>query len=260
MSGAGCGQGSKCTVAGVETTTKGQPKELVVHLDGEDLILIRIPAGDFQMGDPDGKAGTQHHVRITKPFYLSKFPVTQVQWEAVTGNNPSNFYGATRPVERVSWEDCQSFLRKLNMTHGKAGKFGLPSEAQWEYACRAGSNTAFFFGDDPSRLGEYAWYEKNSDTETHPVGEKKPNAWGLHDMVGNLAQWCADWYDGRYYDISPEDDPTGPATGSERVIRGCGLAPTESGCESGARSGCKPNERALSVGLRVKLDPPEQSN
>ena len=123
----------------------------------------------------------------------------------------------------VSWDDCQQFLGKLNAKVGTgAGKFALPTEAQWEYACRAGSTTRYCFGDDESQLGEYAWYDANSDSKTHPVGEKKPNAWGLYDMHGNVLEWCEDWYDEWwpkgsttpwYYASSPTDDPPGPSGG-----------------------------------------------
>ena len=137
------------------------------------------------------------------------------------GNNPSDFKGPKNPVEQVLWDDCQQFLGKLNAKSAAgAGKFQLPTEAQWEYACRAGSKTRYCFGDDEKQLGEYAWYGKNSDGKTHPVGEKKPNAWGLYDMHGNVWEWCQDWWKDGYYKESPVDDPTGPLKGSYRVLRG----------------------------------------
>ena len=120
------------------------------------------------------------------------------------GNNPSLFKGPKNPVETVSWDDCQQFLGKLHAKVGSgAGKFQLPTEAQWEYACRAGSTTRFCFGDDYLKLGDYAWYVKNSGRKTHPVGEKKPNAWGLYDMHGNVSEWCQDLHDSGYYATSP---------------------------------------------------------
>ena len=172
--------------------TKSPPKELTVDLGkGIKLEMVLIPAGEFLMGSPDSDKEAypfekpQHRVRITKPFYLGKYLVTQEQWEAVMGNNPSRFKGPKNPVEQVSWEDCQKFLGKLNAKVGSgAGKFQLPSEAQWEFACRAGSKMRYCFGDDEKQLGEYAWYDANSGDKTHPVGEKKPNAWGLYDMHG----------------------------------------------------------------------------
>ena len=202
---------------GAQTTqwAKSLPNELTVDLGkGVNLEMVMIPAGEFPMGSPEldkdaaGNEKPQHWVRITKPFYFGKFLVTQEQWEAVMGNNPSHFKGLRNPVENVSWDDCQKFLDKLNGKVG-GGKFQLPSESQWEYACRAGSKTWYCFGDDRSGLGEYAWYGENSDGKTHPVGEKKPNAWGLYDVHGNVYEWCQDWYDGGYYAKSPMDDPTG---------------------------------------------------
>ncbi|NQT39791.1 MAG: formylglycine-generating enzyme family protein, partial [Planctomycetes bacterium] len=174
--------------------TKEPPKKLAVDLGGGvELDLVLIPAGSFLMGDD--RAKPVHKVRITKPFYLGKYEVTQEQWEAVMGSNPSNFKGAKNPVEQVSWDNCQQFLVKLNAkSGGQGGKFVLPTEAQWEYACRAGSTGKFCFGDDEKQLGEYAWYGENSGSKTHPVGEKKPNTFGLHDMHGNVWEWCHDWY------------------------------------------------------------------
>ena len=210
-----------------DSKTKSPPKELAVDLGkGVKLELVLIPAGEFMMGSPDSDKNAnadekpQHRVRITKPFYLGKYPVTQEQWQAVMGNNPSRFKGPRNPVEQVTWADSQVFLKKLNAkSAGGKGRFALPTEAQWQYACRAGSTTRYCFGDDPSQLGDYTWYEKNCD-KTQPVGEKKPNAWGLYDMHGNVHQWCADWYDKDYYAKSPTDDPTGPATGTARMLGG----------------------------------------
>jgi formylglycine-generating enzyme required for sulfatase activity len=197
----------------------------------------------------------QHRVRITKPFYLGKYLVTQEQWEAVMGDNPSHFKGPKNPVEHVSWEDCQQFLAKLNAKSAAGGgKFQLPSEAQWEYACRAGSKTKYCFGDDETRLGDYAWYGKNSDTKTHPVGEKKPNAWGLYDMHGNVWEWCQDSFDNGYYANSPTNDPTGAATGSYRVRRGGGWAFPARFCRSAHRSNYEPGFRINLLGLRVSRD------
>ena len=183
--------------------TKGLPKVLATDLGGKvKLEMVQIPAGEFLMGTPNSDSNglnaekPRHRVRITKPFYLGKYLVTQEQWGAVMGNNPSYFKGPKKPVEQVSWDDCQQFLRKLNaISVAGEGRFQLPTEAQWEYACRAGSTTRYCFGDEESRLGEFAWYNVNSGEQTHRVGEKKPNAWGLYDMHGNVWEWCADWFD-----------------------------------------------------------------
>ncbi len=237
-------------------------KETSVDLgNGIKLEMVSIPAGEFMMGSPDadGNAGNyekpQHRVRITKPFYLGKYLVTQEQWEAVMGSNPSNFKGPNNPVEQVSWDECQQFLNKLNKREGNPGKFQLPSEAQWEYACRAGSTTKFCFGDDEARLGEYAWYAGNSESKTHPVGEKKPNAWGLYDMHGNVWEWCQDWYDGGYYAKSPADDPSGSATGSYRVDRGGSWLDSAGRCRSAIRGGDDPSDRDYDMAFRLALVP-----
>ena len=244
--------------------SRGVGKGINVDLSkGVKLEMVLIPAGEFLMGSPDSDKGAssdfkpQHQARITKSFYLGKYPVTQEQWEAVMGNNPSHFKGPKNPVEDVSWEDCQQFLRKLNAKAG-GDKFQLPTEAQWEYACRAGSKTKYCFGDDETQLGEYAWYGKNSGNTTHPVGEKKPNAWGLYDMHGNVWQWCADWW-GWYDARSITDDPTGPPTGLCRVFRGGGWGYDAEHCWSASRgNGAGPDSRRNGLGLRVSLVPAEK--
>jgi formylglycine-generating enzyme required for sulfatase activity len=222
--------------------------------------MVLIPAGEFMMGSPDSDKGAgddekpQHRVRITRPFYLGKYPVTQEQWQAVMESNPSNFKGPKNPVESVSWEDCRRFCAMLNArSHPGGGGLQLPTEAEWEYACRAGSRTRYCFGDDESRLGEYAWY---SSGQTHPVGEKKPNAWGLFDMYGNVWELCQDWYDGGYYAKSPTNDPKGPAMGSNRVSRGGGWVYPAEFCRSAYRNG--PGTTNYAVGLRVSLVPADK--
>ena len=156
-------------------------------------------------------------VTITKPYYIGKYPVTQEQWQQVMGVNPSHFQGKKNPVEMISWDDCQQFMEKLK-EKVPAQTFRLPTEAEWEYACRAGSTTDYHFGDNPAELGDYAWYNDNSYATTHPVGAKKPNAWGLYDMTGNVWEWCSDW--NASYTAADQIDPTGPATGLSHVMRG----------------------------------------
>ena len=251
----------------VTVTRPTQPlvKEIAVDLGkGVKLEMILIPAGEFLMGSPDSDkdAGAderpQHRVRIAKPFYLGKYLVTQEQWQAVMDNNPSHFKGLKNPVECVSWNDCRQFLEKLNAKIGtQGGRFILPTEAQWEYACRAGSTTRYYFGDDESALGEYAWYDANSGNTTHPVGGKKPNAWGLYDMHGNVWEWCQDWYDAGYYAKSALDDPMGPATGSIRVFRGGDWRGGDGRCPSAYRAGFVPGSRGSNLGLRVSRVPAE---
>jgi formylglycine-generating enzyme required for sulfatase activity len=182
--------------------------------------FVQIRPGEFEMGCSSGDSECydsekpQHHVRISKGFEMGKYPVTQAMWEFVMGNNPSNFKGADRPVENVSWNDVQDFLQRLNAKND-GYRYRLPTEAEWEYAARAG-NTSARYGD----LQAVAWYDDNSGNETHPVGQKQPNAWGLYDMLGNVRGWTADWYEENYYQHSPSTDPQGPSSGQFRVLRG----------------------------------------
>ena len=149
------------------------------------------------------------------------YEVTQEQYEKVMGNNPSRFKGSRNPVEKVRWNDAVAFCRKLSDQEGV--EYRLPTEAEWEYACRAGTTTRYSFGDDKSQLGKYAWFGGNSGGETHPVGQKLPNIWGLYDMHGDVYEWCQDWY-GRYERGRVISDPTGPASGKLRVLRGGAFA------------------------------------
>ncbi len=240
---------------------KQPPNELAVDLgNGVKLEMVLIPAGKFLMGSPnsDGSAASyekpQHRVYITRPFYLGKHLVTQEQWEAVMGGNPSYFQGPKNPVEQVSWEDCRRFVGKLNAKMG-GGKFSLPTEAQWEYACRAASTTRYCFGDDDSRLGEYAWYFEKPGSTTHPVGGKKPNAWGLYDMHGNVWEWCQDRWDEDGYATSLSHDPTGPDRGLLRVIRGGAWSRPAPVCRSASRFWFTPALRDYDLGFRLARAP-----
>ncbi len=192
---------------------KGGGKEKTVS----GIVFVYIPGGSFMMGSPEGGGSEDdehpQHMVTLDGFWMSRYEVTQAQYEAVVGNNPSHFRGADRPVEQVSWNEAMAFCEKF------AGSgVRLPTEAEWEYACRAGTSTRYYWGDTMN--GDYCWYRGNSGGETHPVGTKKPNAWGLYDMSGNAREWCLDWYDGKYYESSPEKNPTGPQRGEDRVLRG----------------------------------------
>jgi len=219
------------------------------------MKFVLIQAGEFTIGSPENEKdrqsneGPYHKVKITKPFYMQTTEVTQAQWKAVMGNNPSYFKGDDLPVEQVSWDDAQEFIKKLSAKEGV--KYHLPTEAEWEYACRAGSTTRFCFGDDESKLGEYAWYNENSDNKTRPVGQKKPNARGLYDMHGNVWEWCQDWYDENYYKNSPAEDPQGPASGAIRVVRGGRWFGEAGDCRTAFRSWVETSFRYDNFGFRL---------
>jgi len=171
-------------------------------VDFPEPEMITIPGGAFVMGSPEGGYEPQQQVTV-QPFFMGKYPVTQAEYQAVMGKNPSHFSGNPRnPVERVSWFDAQAFCDKLSQLTGK--NYRLPTEAEWEYACRAGTQTRFCFGDDKSQLGDYAWFDANSGSRSHPVGQKKPNAFGLYDMHGNVLEWC-EHEDTEHEDIEHED-------------------------------------------------------
>jgi len=271
---AGCGKGPDTTRPSQEATVateKGPPaaqeptrSRANVITNSIGMTLVEIPAGEFTMGSPDwdSDAGSnekpEHRVRITKAFYLGVYEVTQEEYGRVMGANPSLLKesGPDAPVEQVSWPDAQEFCRKLAelAEEREAGRrYRLPTEAEWEYACRAGSAEKYCFGDDQSRLGEYAKCFINQDGKTDQVGQKKPNAWGLYDMHGNVQEWCADWCDGGYYANSPMDDPAGPATGSRRVSRGGSWRYFAGSCRSAWRFGLTPGFRSDSQGFRVAL-------
>jgi len=218
---------------------------------GVSFKMVRIPAGEFMMGSPsnepgrDSDEGPQHRVRISRDFWLGQTEVTQGLWKAVMGSNPSYFKncGDDCPVEQVSWNDCQEFIRKLNgMVSG--GNFRLPTEAEWEYACRAGT-TGPYAGD----LDATGWYDKNSGSRTQRVGQKKPNAWGIYDMHGNVWEWCQDWK--AEYPSGSVTDPTGPSSGSYRVYRGGSWYDNAVFCRSANRNGYAPVARDFHLGFRL---------
>ena len=230
------------------------------------MELIEIPAGKFTMGSPAGEKDRQPDeeqvaVTLTKSFWLGKTEVTQGQWRQVMSTEPwkgMKFVQADKdcPATYVSWDDATTFCQNLTEIERKAGKlkadeeYRLPTEAEWEYACRAGTTTPFSFGDDAKQLGEYAWFDGNTGSEkyAHKVGMKKPNLWGLHDMHGNVWEWCSDWYDEK---LSGGTDPEGPDGGSIRVFRGGGWWYYAGSCRSAFRNYDVPSYRSGSLGFRV---------
>ena len=217
------------------------------------MTFVRIPAGSFDMGSDSKRAFDQnpvHRVTISKPFELQTTEVTQAQWTAVMGNNPSHFRGgADLPVEQVSWNDVAEFIRALN-ERDPGHNYRLPTEAEWEYACRAGTNETRY--DD---IDAVAWYDANSDQRTHPVGGKQPNAWGLYDMLGNVWELTADWKDS--YPAGPVTDPRGPEKGYYRVSRGGGWYDVRSAVNARFRASPEPVYRGSSLGFRLARDSAE---
>ena len=241
---------------------KTVPKEIANSI-GMKLVLIH--PGSFTMGSPDDEVGrrldeTLHEVTLSKSYYLGAYEVTQGEYEKVMGSNPSRIKGAKNPVETVSWDDAVSFCKKLSeMPEEKAAgrSYRLPTEAEWEYACRAGSTTSYSFGDAASQLDDYAWYGKSGGT-THAVGLKKPNALGLYDMHSNVSEWCQDWYGN--YPSGALIDPLGHSGGTLRVYRGGCWGDVAVGCRSALRDRDNPSFRfSYYNGFRVALSPSVKS-
>jgi formylglycine-generating enzyme required for sulfatase activity len=240
------------------------PRKKSVRLpNGPEVHFSYIPAGSFMMGSPKDEQerqtdeGPVREVRIRKAFYMGIYEVTQKQWAAVMGENPSVFQtfpdAGEHPVDRVSWHDAQRFIKKLNALD--LGRFRLPTEAEWEYACRANTQTRYHWGTDTSdwQVHDYAWAFPLAEGRSHPVGQKKPNAWGLYDMSGNVWEWCQDWRSERY---SPDDtlDPKGAAEGKKKVYRGGSWFNKPATLRSANRNGHPPNERQPNTGLRLVLE------
>ncbi len=241
----GCEQGQPA--ASVATNNRA-PVPLSESANSIGMEFRLIPAGTFTLGEGD-KA---HEVTLTKPFKIGVHEVTQARYEQVMGVNPSKLKSANKPVEMVSWEDAVEFCRRLTDLPAEkaAGNvYRLPTEAEWEYACRAGTTTAYSFGDDLTQLKNYAWYRENSGGTSHPVGSKQPNDWGLHDLHGNLWERCQN-YAGPH-PSSAITDPTGPATGSLRVIRGGSWGRLPASCQSAHRASLAPSIFNQYLGFRV---------
>jgi formylglycine-generating enzyme required for sulfatase activity len=203
-----------------------------------NMQFVWAPPGRFMMGSPVDEPGRRkneqrHVVTLRRGFWIGKYEVTQAQWKAVMKTNPSYFNKGddSAPVDSVTLNECHEFVAALNAKVGNV--FRLPTESEWEYACRAGSRGAYAFGDDASQLAAYAWFKDNSEHRPHPVGQKMPNPWGLYDTYGNVLEWCEDWYD--FYPDYRVTDPTGPAEGTIHILRGGGWGSEPQDCRSSSR-------------------------
>jgi len=246
----------------------GLPLEAVLPEVGMPMVLC--PAGEFMMGSARGdedacdKEKPRHRVRIAQDFYIGKYQVTQGEWAAVASDKPWSGEGRATDGERhaasyINWDATRQFLQRLTNSTGLDCR--LPTEAEWEYACRAGLTSTWCFGDDVSQFGDYAWFCGNAygvgEEYAHDVGLKKANAWGLHDMHGNVWEWCEDWYDERYYANSPIGNPTGPDSDESRVLRGGSWYDDASSSRCACRRGRDPTYRGSGFkGLRVVVSAP----
>lgn len=261
-----------------------QEREEIVNSIG--MKLVRLPAGKYLRGSPVDESGSQddesqHEVTLTREFFIGVYEVTQAEYELVMRENPSYFPepvihpavrhpetgrlitpekkersdGSRYPADRISWDDAVRFCEKLSNRREELRRnrvYRLPSEAEWEYACRAGSTTAFSFGADASLLSQFGWFSENSNQSTHPVGEKQPNAWGLYDMHGNVSEWCLDYH--LNYPQESLIDPIGPANGRRRVCRGGNWSElSAANCRSAHREGLASGVKLRAVGLRVVM-------
>jgi len=224
-------------------------------LNSIGMEFVEIPAGEFDMGSPWNEAGRfvneepVHRVKISNAFYLGKYEVTQKQWRDVMGNVPS-FKGDNLPVDHVSWNDIQDYIKKLNEKEG-VNKYRLPTEAEWEYSARAGTTTSFSFGNDDSKLRDYAWYDANSESKSHDVGQKKPNPWGLYDIYGNVFEFVQDLYQDNY-NGAPIDGSSWEGSGSNRVIRSGSYANDAAHARSASRAGIAPSSNHFpNLGFRL---------
>ncbi|MCQ2260691.1 MAG: SUMF1/EgtB/PvdO family nonheme iron enzyme [Bacteroidales bacterium] len=227
----------------------------VLRVGSVTYSFVRVRAGSFTMGatseqeNPWDDEKPAHRVTLTSDYWMGATEVTQALWKAVMGSNPSEFIGDERPVENVSWDDCQDFIEKLNRITGK--RFRLPTEAEWEYAARGGGSSRGYQYAGDSNVGNVAWYYDNAGDETHPVGQLRANELGLYDMSGNVWEWCQDWYGS--YSSGSQANPTGPSCGSDRVLRGGSWGSLARGCRSSYRDSIAPGRRYSYDGFRLVL-------
>ena len=238
----------------VGSSTSGSVITIPVK-DGISIEMVKVEAGSFNMGatpemqNPDEDEKPVHRVTLTNNYYIGKYEVTQALWKTVMGNKSSRFKGDNLPVEKVSWNNCQKFISKLNKLTGKS--FCLPTEAEWEFAARGGKKSRGYQYSGSNTLGDVAWYEGNSGSKTHAVGTKQPNELGIYDMTGNVYEWCQDWYGS--YSSSPQTNPIGAVSGSCRVYRGGCWVSSARNCRTSYRGRRTPDFRYGFLGLRLVL-------
>jgi sulfatase modifying factor 1 len=243
--------------AAARRTSESESRKAKATSETEDGMVL-VKGGCFDMGDIFGTGAKDEkpaHTVCVGDFYLGKTEVTQKQWEDVTGSNPSKFQCADCPVERVSWNNVQDFIKKLNKKTGM--NYRLPTEAEWEYAARSGGWKEQWAGtNDKEKIGEYTWYGFTAEGRTHSVAGKMPNAIGLYDMMGNVWEWCSDRYDKEYYERSPSKDPQGPSEGKNRVLRGGGWRSKDKGLRTTDRNDFIPTSKKFTdIGFRLAWDP-----
>ena len=248
--------------AGTPSTSAATPTAAPAPTNAPAMVLIA--GGKFSMGDPTEVDAPPHEV-VVRSFLMDRNLVTQEQFQKITGANPSRWKGDKNPVEQLRWADALAYCNLRSEREGltpcynlkseqcnfEATGYRLPTEAEWEYACRAGTTTAYFFGDTPAKISTYAWHDKNADGHPHPVGQKQPNPWGLYDMTGNVWEWCNDNYQVDYYTISPRENPHGPPTGTNKVLRGGAWRFSADNCRSGYRYNESPGAADVCFGYDI---------
>lgn len=241
-------------------TAPAHPAPTANTIEGMVVIL----GGRFTMGDKDEPDAPLHEV-VVSSFLMDTHLVTQEKFQRLMKTNPSRWKGDQNPVEQLRWGDAITYCNRRSEAEGlepcydlktlqcrfEATGYRLPTEAEWEYACRAGTTTAYFFGDNPGKLGDYGWFEKNAGGHPRPVGQKQPNPWGLFDIVGNVWEWCNDFYKVDYYPESPRENPRGPAEGQNRVLRGGAWRFSADNCRSGYRYNENPGQSDVCFGYDI---------
>lgn len=260
----GCERTPSANEAKPTAASPAQNPSLSTNSPGTGPAMVQIPGGRFQMGDK-GQVDAKPHEVAVSAFLMDRTLVTQDQYQKVMGDNPARWKGGNNPVEQVRWSDAVKFCNKRSESEGlhpcydlKTWKcnfdndgYRLPTEAEWEYACRAGTSTLYFFGDDPAKLGDYAWFDKNSGARPRPVGQKRPNPWGLYDLCGDLWEWCNDFYRVDYYNESPPADPRGPEAGQTKVVRGGSWRASAERCRSAYRYNENPGYADVCFGYDI---------